>query len=32
MNIKRIIKAVMGLGVVTGVAYIAYKVGECALQ
>ena len=30
MNIKRIIKAVMGLGVVTGVAYIAYKVGECS--
>ncbi len=30
MNIKRIIKAVMGLGVVTGVAYLAYKVGECS--
>lgn len=29
MNVKKIIKGVMGIGVVGGIAYLAYKVGEC---
>lgn len=29
MNVKKIIKGVIGLGAVGGVAYLAYKVGEC---
>ena len=29
MNFKKIIKGIMGIGVVGGVAYLAYKVGEC---
>ena len=29
MNVKKIIKGVIGLGAVSGVAYLAYKVGEC---
>ena len=29
MNFKKIIKGIMGVGVVGGVAYLAYKVGEC---
>ncbi|MCM1530470.1 MAG: hypothetical protein NC093_10815 [Alistipes sp.] len=28
MNVKKIIKGVVGLGVVSGIAYLAYKVGE----
>ena len=29
MNVKKIIKGIIGLGTVGGVAYLAYKVGEC---
>ena len=29
MNFKKIIKGIMGIGVMGGVAYLAYKVGEC---
>ena len=29
MNVKKIIKGIVGLGAVSGVAYLAYKVGEC---
>ena len=29
MNVKKIIKGIIGLGAVGGVAYLAYKVGEC---
>lgn len=29
MNVKKIIKGIIGLGTVAGVAYLAYKVGEC---
>lgn len=29
MKFKKIIKGVMGIGVVGGIAYLAYKVGEC---
>ncbi len=29
MNVKKIIKRIMGIGVVGGIAYLAYKVGEC---
>ena len=29
MNVKKIIKDIIGLGTVAGVAYLAYKVGEC---
>lgn len=29
MNVKKIIKGIVGLGAVGGVAYLAYKVGEC---
>ena len=29
MNFKKIIKGIMGIGVVGGAAYLAYKVGEC---
>ena len=29
MNVKKIIKGVIGLGAVGGIAYLAYKVGEC---
>lgn len=29
MNVKKIIKGIIGLGAVSGVAYLAYKVGEC---
>lgn len=29
MNIKKIIKCVAGLGAVGGIAYAAYKLGEC---
>mgnify|MGYP007069940311 CR=1 FL=1 len=29
MKIKKIIKGIIGVGVVGGVAYLAYKVGEC---
>lgn len=29
MNVKKIIKGVIGLGAIGGVAYAAYKVGEC---
>ena len=28
MNVKKIIKGIIGLGAVTGIAYISYKVGE----
>ena len=30
MNIKKIIKCVAGLGAVGGIAYAAYKFGECS--
>lgn len=29
MNVKKIIKGMLGLGVVGGIAYAAYKLGEC---
>lgn len=29
MNVKKIIKDIIGLGVIGGIAYLAYKVGEC---
>ena len=29
MNVKKIIKGIMGIGIVGGIAYLAYKVGEC---
>jgi len=29
MNVKKIIKGIVGLGAVGGIAYLAYKVGEC---
>jgi len=29
MNVKKIIKCIIGLGAIGGVAYLAYKVGEC---
>lgn len=28
MNVKKIIKGIIGLGAVTGIAYLSYKVGE----
>ena len=30
MNVKKIIKGIIGLGVIGGVAYAAYKLGECS--
>lgn len=29
MNAKKIIKGIMKLGIVSGIAYLAYKIGEC---
>ena len=29
MNVKKIIEGIMGLSAVAGIAYLAYKVGEC---
>ena len=30
MNVKKIIKGVIGLGTIGGIAYAAYKLGECS--
>lgn len=30
MNVKKIIKGIIGLGAIGGVAYAAYKLGECS--
>ena len=30
MKFKKIIKGIIGVGVVGGVAYLAYKIGECS--
>ncbi len=30
MNVKKIIKGIVGFGVMGGVAYAAYKLGECS--